>query len=154
MSDYIDKVDIEGTQYDIQDSATKATAEQNAQDIEKIETDNVYSFNEVKTNEIWHNGKPIYKKTIDISPLPNAQQKEVNHGIQDLDELVQMFGSAYNPTVGNRLPLPYNSSPPQNGVGIYLTETIVKIQTGVNVSPYTKAYVTLKYTKTTDSPQP
>lgn len=37
MSDYIDTVDIEGTQYDIQDTATKATAEQNAQDIDTLE---------------------------------------------------------------------------------------------------------------------
>lgn len=36
MSDYVDKVDIEGTQYDLQDTATKQTADQNTQDIQQI----------------------------------------------------------------------------------------------------------------------
>lgn len=36
MSDYVDTVDIEGTQYDIQDTATKQTAEQNTQDIQGL----------------------------------------------------------------------------------------------------------------------
>lgn len=37
MSDYIDKVDIEGTQYDIQDTATKEQTEENTQEIQNIE---------------------------------------------------------------------------------------------------------------------
>lgn len=36
MSDYVDTVDIEGVQYDIQDTATKQTAEQNTQDIQGL----------------------------------------------------------------------------------------------------------------------
>ena len=42
MSDYIDKVDIEGTQYDIQDTPTKEQAEENAQRIEELEKLDIY----------------------------------------------------------------------------------------------------------------
>lgn len=36
MNDYIDTVDIEGTQYDIQDTATKTQAEENTHDIQEL----------------------------------------------------------------------------------------------------------------------
>lgn len=36
MSDYVDTVDIEGTQYDIQDTATKEQAEENTQNIQEV----------------------------------------------------------------------------------------------------------------------
>ncbi len=37
MSDYIDKIDIMGSQFDVQDTVTKGIAEQNTENIENIE---------------------------------------------------------------------------------------------------------------------
>ena len=48
MSDYVDTVDIEGTQYDIQDTATKETAEQNTQDIQGLEPVDVVQLGNMK----------------------------------------------------------------------------------------------------------
>lgn len=39
MSDYIDKIDIMGSQFDIQDTITKGVATQNTEDIEGVEGD-------------------------------------------------------------------------------------------------------------------
>lgn len=48
MNDYVDTVDIEGIQYDIQDTATKATAEQNTQDIQGLEPVDVVQLGNMK----------------------------------------------------------------------------------------------------------
>ena len=44
-----------------QNTSNIATAQQ---DITNLENGNVYDESEVKTNEVWINGKPIYKKVL------------------------------------------------------------------------------------------
>lgn len=48
MSDYVDTVDIEGVQYDIQDTATKETAEQNTEDIQGLEPVDIVQLGNMK----------------------------------------------------------------------------------------------------------
>ena len=108
-----------------------------------------YSTSEVKTNATWIDGKPIYKKTIDCGALPNATGKSVAHGITNLGDLVKLEGGAIFPGY-NWIPLPYPDQSGSGVVGIILNPTVVYIFSGENRSQYTKSYVTLWYTKTTD----
>ena len=39
----------------------------NTSDIQDIKDGEVYSTNEIKTNKIWINGKPIYRKVFDVN---------------------------------------------------------------------------------------
>ena len=47
----------------------------------KIIDEDIYSTNEIKTNKIWTDNKPIYRKIIDIGQLPNSTSKSILHNI-------------------------------------------------------------------------
>ena len=47
----------------------------------------LFSTEEVKTNEIWTDGKPIYRKVIDFGTLPNNNLKSVAHNISNVDKI-------------------------------------------------------------------
>ena len=108
-----------------------------------------YSTSEVKTNATWIDGKPIYRKTIDCGTLPNAAGKGVAHGITNFGDLVKLEGAATFPGY-NWIPLPYPDQKNAGVVGVILNPTVVYIFSGENRSQYTKSYVTIWYTKTTD----
>ena len=108
-----------------------------------------YSTSEVKTSATWIDGKPIYKKTIDCGALPNATGKTIAHGIANLGELIKLEGGATYQGY-NWMPLPYPDQTTAGVVGVILNPTYVYIFTGENRSQYTKSYVTIYYTKTTD----
>lgn len=51
-----------------------------------------YSTDEVKTNDVWINGKPIYRKVIEFSTLnPNATNNII-HNIENLNKIVSISG--------------------------------------------------------------
>lgn len=108
-----------------------------------------YSTSEVKTNATWIDGKPIYKKTISCGVLPNATGKGVAHGITNFGELVKLEGGATYPGY-NWIPLPYPDQSNNGVVGVIINPSVVYIFSGENRSQYTKSYITLWYTKTTD----
>lgn len=154
MSDYIDTVDIEGAQYDIQDTATKQTADQNAQDIEAMKESADYSTEEHLTGRKWSDGRPTYEKTINFGALPNATSKSVQTGIQNLRTFVKVSGISYPGDRSVFRPLPYPHVNQNAVIGINLTATTLSVFTSMDYSSHTNTYVTLEYTKTTDSPQP
>ena len=108
-----------------------------------------YSTSEVKTSSTWIDGKPIYKKTIDCGALPNAKGKTIAHGIANFGELIKLEGGATYPGY-NWMPLPYPDQTTSGVVGVILNNANVYIFSGENRSQYTKSYVTIWYTKTTD----
>lgn len=98
---------------------------------------------------VWRDNKPLYQKTINFGALPNADQKAVNHNIADLDNIVSVSAVASGAT--NNFSLSYiDTNSLANGIGIYVSNTAVTIRCGSNRSSY-NAYVTLQYTKTTDT---
>ncbi len=118
--------------------------------INELKNAEIYSTNEIKTNKVWIDGKPIYRKVINFGSLPNASSKEVNSNISDLDNIVKLIGVA---TAQDKTTycLPYVSTTSSNYF-IDLTFTssqTVRIRTLVDRSSM-NAYVTLEYTKTTD----
>lgn len=115
----------------------------------------IYSTNEVKTNEVWIDGKPIYRKTIYVSSLPNATATDFNHSISnvssiwvDVSDSFIKFGdgstSPFNYIGGNNSNL--NASIELRGI----TTTKFTIDTHTTNRSSASAFITLRYTKTTD----
>lgn len=98
----------------------------------------------------WIDGKPLYQKTIDFGALPNNTTKSVNHNIQNIDYVVNLFGAAYRSSDGvvNTLPC-YNRN--IYGAELVSNSTSIMVTTFADRSTFSESYVTIQYTKTTDS---
>ena len=85
-------------------------------------------------------GKPVYVKLVDFGALPNATQKMLEHGIQNISAPFSIEG--------------HITSSSRNAVGssdIWWSFTASKIIAGTTKDMSTRnAYVKIKYTKTTD----
>ena len=114
---------------------------------------NVYSTTEQVVGE-WINGKPIYQKTIS-GQMPNANDTvSIAHGISDLDIVVELDAIAHKPTTHKNLLLPivgdgYNESYKKQSIISIASDYLYLRNYGDDYSAYT-AYITMKYTKTTD----
>lgn len=91
-------------------------------------------------------GKPVYVKVIDVGALPNADQKTVSHGIDNIDKFVSVYGRRYS-TATSETNIPYENY--NSKCGVYANISSVFVYCSTNESTST-GYVTLKYTKTTD----
>ena len=108
-----------------------------------------YSTSEQDTGCKWIDGKPIYKKTVDIGALPNAGSKTVAHGIANLGLVIKAEGFASG-SGGVRVTFPFASvAAVGDQIAMRFEPTNIVILTGVNRSGFS-GYVTLYYTKTTD----
>lgn len=100
--------------------------------------------------------KPLYRKTISFGTLPNATIKNVAHGISNVDRIVSAHGYAYTPTNLFFIPLQFSANQTatiaeNQTAALYLDRTNIYIATTNDLSPYTESYITIEYTKTTDS---
>lgn len=100
---------------------------------------------EYRTTERY-NGKPVYAKMIDCGSMPNAAVSEVPHGIENIERVIQACGSTSN--YGKTIPTE-NFAGSSGFVRIVASGTNVTIQTSNDYSTG-RAFVVLKYTKTTD----
>ena len=114
----------------------------NTSDIQSIKDAEVYSTSEVKTNKIWINGKPIYRKTVSGS-IANP----ISHNLTNVN-FVNAYGYVVSSS-GAFLVLPslriINST---FSIGFYVNSESVIFEKGNSASG--TAYITLEYTKTTD----
>ena len=115
-------------------------------------TKDIYSTTEVKTNEIWNNGKPIYQKFYYISKDQTSSTSiNVNNDISNFGELVKISGTIFrNNGAQNNIP---NANPNADWSSYFsdTDTTYFRIRLGgslYNQMDYIKFYV--KYTKTTD----
>ena len=110
-----------------------------------------YSIDEVKTGGKWIDGKPIYRKVINFGALPNATTKVVSFDNINADTFVNIEGIVMDNS-GSVITIPYASvSDSTWSIAIFINSSSVSISTGtVDRSEYTKCYVTIEYTKTTD----
>lgn len=117
---------------------------------EKIETltsQKVYSTEEKETGEIWLDGKTIYQKTITITDLNS--NNTYSHGISNLSEVISVSGSAYF-TTQKWQPLQriVIDAVAEYSLGLGdITNSTFSMQIGSSYNGFTKAYVTIKYTK-------
>ena len=123
------------------------------------EVANTYSNNEMVIGK-WIDGRPIYRKVIDLGTLPNTDTVRIPHNINDLDRIISMRGMAKSSTQNLLLPFPYgtgNDGVNSNGtVKVNTVPINIYEQTG-NIVVYTLSdrsnmtgYVILEYIKTTD----
>lgn len=109
---------------------------------------------ETKTNNLYM-GKPVYMQLFDFGALPNAEKKEVPHGIPNVEWI-----SVNEPYSTVRYPGGYNypllcaaTKSLASSWHYYVSSEVVTIITGKDRSS-SSAIVCLMYTKTTDTPLP
>lgn len=98
----------------------------------------VYSTNEIKTNKVWTDGKPIYTKVLEFTFITGNTIDLPS----DVDTLVNMYGIS----AGRPLPAFYFSSYWQS---IRETNHVLYLSCSAVYSGDT-AHLTIEYTKTTD----
>ncbi len=104
-----------------------------------------YSTSEVDTGIKWVDGSSIYRKTISFGEVAAASSKEVEHGIDNLGDVIRIYGSAYSAT--RFIPLPYVDNVDTYQRYVEINASKVVVGQGANSPALTKAYVTLEYTK-------
>lgn len=99
----------------------------------------------------WIDGKPLYQKTVDCGSLPANSTKDVPHNISNIDKIVCSYGTCVNSN-DKTLPLPYvNNGNLSYGVQLEVNKTNVHFETKISGLSDYYAYITLRYTKTTDT---
>lgn len=118
---------------------------------ETMQTALIFSEEEREVG-VWTDGKPLYQKTVSFGALPNNTTKNVAHGIQNADFINPINVFAFYPNAQHNTSIPafslYNVA---NGIVVNVSNTDIEITARTDVSAYTNCYVTLLYTKTTDT---
>lgn len=112
----------------------------------------IYSTSEVKTNKVWIDNKPIYRKVVYFGDLPNNTSKSIAHGISNLGYIIHWYGFCKGKTIELQRPIPFPgiSSTNDQAVRLYSNNTTLSIACVGDNSAYGDCYVTIEYTKTTD----
>lgn len=102
----------------------------------------------------WTDGKLIYSKTVDCGQLPNTDEKQVAHNISNIDKVVHLFGYTYNSDKSSQTPMNYAVGGTYNAYSIacYANRSVIGITSGNDRTRNVSSFVTVFYTKTTDSP--
>lgn len=110
----------------------------------------IYSTNEIKTNGVWIDGKPIYRRVISFGALPLNSTKSEDVSSWNIDRLIHLYGSTQNPTSGNVRPLLFTGN--QSAVVRIdkQANNIRLITYDTTWNGYTNTEVIVEYTKTTD----
>lgn len=98
--------------------------------------------------------KPLYCKTINCGALPNNSTKELDTGVSDLEYIYYCNGECVDKVQGTSNPIPYvHVSALSWQIQIYFFGSSKKLQlvTKENWGNDYIAYVTIQYTKTSDS---
>ena len=108
-----------------------------------VDNSNSYSTNEIKTGGTWIDGKPIYRKVVDIGTLPDTTSKSVLHNIQNIDKVLETKLVASD----NISSIVCNFGGKE--LATYVSMENIFIVSGNNFTGYS-GYVIIEYTKTTD----
>lgn len=124
-------------------------------EIKRVVNENA-NINEYLTTEQvigkWINGKPLYRKIIDLGTLPNKNTLLVPAGLSNILP-VKIYGSVLKNNV-EMFPLPFvwgSTETVDNYCGLFydISNNQVYFRTNRDMSNYT-GYAILEYTKTTD----
>lgn len=94
-------------------------------------------------------GKPVYVKVVDCGAMPSATTKTVNHGISDIQHIVEVKGSLYKTDGSEARSLPYWFST-EDYAEIRADKTSIYMITVGGNWEARNCYAVLKYTKTTN----
>lgn len=115
---------------------------------EKVGTEYYFVTQETKTNGIWWDGRPIYRKMVLVTSLPNNTYAIINHGIDNIEEYVHIYGMATRSSDGVSLIIG-GARTDSNGMCIDVradSKTELRITTGIDRSDM-YAYIVIEYTK-------
>ena len=112
--------------------------------------EDIYSTNEVKTNKVWIDGKPIYRKVIDIGNLPNATTKFISHNITNLGKVIRLYGFANDSTNTDHITLPFvdNNNSATYNTSLRALASHIVLSTLGELQGFS-GYAVIEYTKTT-----
>lgn len=126
---------------------------ENQQDnvINTLNEERSYSTTEHATGKKWIDGKPIYRKTINIGTLPNNTTKSVSLGIV-MASLVSVQGYAHRTLDDLIIPIPFvNPSLLNQNVAVTFPlvngVTNIRVLTASDLTVYETCYITVEYTK-------
>ena len=109
-----------------------------------------YSTEEVKTNKVWIDGKPIYRKVVKTGSLPNGTNKSVPHGISNVKFFTETKAMAKNPSTNHYYVLPFVSTTASSMIGFWIEGNNIWLRATADRSAFSESYAILEYTKTTD----
>ena len=116
------------------------------------ETKTVYSTVETRTNDIWIDGKPIYRMVVKVGSVTKSSTTKVVMNTGELDTVISLRGTGVYGT-GTIRPLPFASSTDGNiislGISTYATTPTIQITAGSS-GALSNVIVIVEYTKTTD----
>lgn len=110
----------------------------------------IYSTNEIKTNKVWIDGKPIYRIVINMGDIPSNSSKIINHNIKNIDFVTSVSGLGVTSTNHYNIPFSPNEAMFSGlSVSMRASSTEISVSTSKVVSGHT-IYGIMEYTKTTD----
>lgn len=122
----------------------------NAPSIRAVEDKLTYSTEE-KQIGYWIDGKPLYRKVLNVGALLDTANKSIPINVSDLDKIINMYGYSYNGSVFIPLPYPHTTSlSSQITISFNVDTNYLIVGTGSDRTAFTETYVTIEYTKTTD----
>ena len=110
----------------------------------KLNNYDIYSIEEQQIG-YWIDGKPVYRKVIDVGNLPNATTKRIAHNISNLKQVISIEGYYRSSSYTFKFPHVTDTY----FVIMYTTGTYVEIVSNIDRSGFTGMAI-LDYTKTTD----
>lgn len=94
----------------------------------------------------WINGRPVYRKVVDVGAMPNNTTKTVAHGIA-ANEVISIRGFAAGG--GIVIPLPFvDSISVNNNIYVHVGALDITIDANADRSAFS-GYIILEYTKAT-----
>ena len=136
-----------GTVADV--STTTTTSDTDTYSCNYINSMDKYSTNEIKTNKIWIDGKPIYRKVLSYSSsYANTGSRTITHnlGVDNYTNIVCGFLNY----AGTTFPIPRIAND-GNNVGISsISSNSLIIDVATAITSYSNLILVLEYTKTTD----
>ena len=112
----------------------------------------IYSTEEKEVG-LWIDNRPLYQKTINLGTMPNNTSKTVAHGISNLDSIISFQGYYKNSNSGGIIPLSFTHRSALNEqLQLSADNTNITVITATDKTALTECYVTILYTKTTDTP--
>ena len=115
--------------------------------------DNIYSTDEIKTNKVWIDNKPIYRKVIVLeSGTIHAGYYEYKHNISNLDKTLNIYGMCYRSTRQHPIQRVVPDEITKWGIGLGdITQSKFALHFGTGYQDINLVYIVIEYTKTNDS---
>lgn len=118
-------------------------------DFIKEQLKDVYSTNEIKTNKVWVNGKPIYRRCYNARITTQTANIDINNFVADVESIVSLTGGAKGNNYSYGFYWKDNSDHYLAILNQNTTNLNIQIGTSYPAVPF-NATVIVEYTKTTD----